>query len=58
MIWRQVCWRYIYVSAIVVLDDDLRDSGSYMICKPEIFVSTLIYLGNSEIVSLIHVQFE
>jgi hypothetical protein len=58
MIWRQVCWRYIYVSAIVVLDDDLRDSGSYVICKPEIFVSTFLYLSDSEFVSLLHVVFE
>ena len=55
MIWRQVCRCDIDVRAILVLNEDLRDSGSYVICKPEIFVGTLVYLGDSELISLKHV---
>ena len=55
MIWREVCWRDIDVRAIVVLNDDLRDFLNYLICKPKIFVLPLLYLSDSELVSLIHV---
>jgi hypothetical protein len=58
MIWRQICRPIIDVVAILVLNDDLRDFGNYLICKPEIFVSTFLYLSDSEFVSLLHVVFE
>jgi hypothetical protein len=55
MIWREVCLRDIDFIAIVVLNDDLRDSGIYVISKPEICVFTFLDLSNSDFVSLCHV---
>jgi hypothetical protein len=58
MIWRQVCRPCTEVISIVVLNDDLRKSRRIEISIPEIFVVILLYLGDSEVVSLPHVLFE